>query len=136
MKKWILVASILLVAESAGAGNVNSQTGASATVAAGAAASFQCLVTGLDNIGYRIHFMGGWRRHGSVRGSLHPAGQALDINQFARNVTRPRMPAEATSIAQSCGLIHGALWRNADTGHFQQGGWGGRLLLSARGKWK
>lgn len=134
MRKWILAGAFTLLAGSAGsanAGNVHAQSGATATVAGDAVGAFQCLISGLDNIGYRIHFMGGWRKHGSVRGSLHPAGLALDINQFARNVTRPRMPEAATGIANSCGLIHGASWRHADAGHFQKGGWGGNLMLSA-----
>lgn len=132
MKKVILAAGLCLLASSALAENVHSKSGANATVAASAAGAFQCLVDGLEAIGYRIHFMGGWRKHGSVRGSLHPAGLALDINQYGRNVVRPSLPAGATGIAQSCGLIHGAVWRNADAGHFQKGGWGGYAMSARR----
>lgn len=134
MKKWFLVAGFALASSSALAGQIRAKSGATAHVADSATSAFQCLVNGLEATGYRIHFMGGWRKHGSVRGSLHPAGLALDINQFARNVTRPHLPASATSIAQSCGLIHGAVWRNADAGHFQKGGWGGYDMSGYRRK--
>jgi hypothetical protein len=88
--------------------------------------AFQCLVNRLDRQGYPIHFMGGWRARGSVRHSLHPAGLALDINQYRRNVTRPRMPRNEIALANACGLISGAQWGWADSGHFQLGGWAGR----------
>lgn len=134
MKKWVLAAGLLLAVSDASAGQIRARSGATAHVADSATAAFQCLVNGLEGIGYRIQFMGGWRKHGSVRGSLHPAGLALDINQYSRNVTRPRMPESATGIASSCGLIHGAVWRNADAGHFQKGGWGGYDMSSYRRK--
>jgi hypothetical protein len=50
------------------------------------------------------------------RHSLHPAGLTLDINQYSRNVARPRIPKAA--MARVCGLIH--------AGRFQLGGWAGR----------
>lgn len=106
-------------------GIVRSASGATAHVAAGATGAFQCLVSALESAGYPIRFMGGWRAHGSVRGSLHPAGLALDVNQIRRNVTTPRMPSNEISLASGCGLISGAVWRNADSGHFQLGGWAG-----------
>ncbi|MBN9007224.1 MAG: hypothetical protein J0H40_17640 [Rhizobiales bacterium] len=108
------------------AGIIRSASGATAHVAARAAGAFQCLVDALDRQGYPIHFMGGWRAHGSVRASLHPAGLALDINQLRRNVTRPRMPRNEIALANACGLISGAQWGWADSGHFQLGGWAGR----------
>jgi hypothetical protein len=116
------------MAEGAGraAGIVRSATGATAHVASRATGAFQCLVSALDRQGYPIRFMGGWRRHGSVRASLHPAGLALDINQYRRNVTRPRMPGNEIALANRCGLISGAQWGWADSGHFQLGGWAGR----------
>ncbi|WP_412772449.1 hypothetical protein [Nitrobacter sp.] len=125
-----------VMAEGAGrvAGIVRSSSGATAHVANHAAGAFQCLVSALDRQGYPIRFMGGWRAHGSVRASLHPAGLALDINQYARNVTRPRMPPNEIALANSCGLISGAQWANADSGHFQLGGWsgGGRHVARRR----
>lgn len=107
-------------------GLVRSASGATAYVAARASRAFQCLVNALDAQGYPIRFMGGWRAHGSVRASLHPAGLALDINQYRRNVTRPRMPGNEIALANRCGLISGAQWGWADSGHFQLGGWAGR----------
>ncbi|MEH6950264.1 hypothetical protein V4R08_02775 [Nitrobacter sp. NHB1] len=123
-----------VMAEGAGraAGVVRSASGATAHVASHATGAFQCLVSALDRQGYRIRFMGGWRAHGSVRASLHPAGLALDINQYGRNVTRPRMPHNEIALANSCGLISGAQWANADSGHFQLGGWSGRGRHDAR----
>jgi hypothetical protein len=112
-------------APSPGNGVVRSVSGATAHVAAGATAAFQCLVSALDRQGYPIRFMGGWRAHGSVPGSLHPAGLALDINQLSRNVTRPAMPGNQIALANACGLVSGAQWNWADSGHFQLGGWAG-----------
>lgn len=109
----------------AGPGIVRSASGAVAHVAASATGAFQCLVTALEGQGYPIRFMGGWRAHGSVRGSLHPAGLALDVNQISRNVTTPRMPGNEVALANGCGLISGAQWANGDSGHFQLGGWAG-----------
>jgi hypothetical protein len=122
------------MAEGAGrvAGIVRSATGATAHVASRATGAFQCLVDRLDRQGYRIRFMGGWRAHGSVRASLHPAGLALDINQYRRNVTKPRMPHNEIALANACGLISGAQWANGDSGHFQLGGWAGHRRHYAR----
>lgn len=116
-----------VMAEGAGraVGMIRSASGSTAHVASRATGAFQCLVSALDRQGYPIRFMGGWRAHGSVHGSLHPAGLALDINQYGRNVTRPRMPRNEIALANSCGLIAGAQWANADSGHFQLGGWSG-----------
>lgn len=124
MKKIILVLGIITFSSIAQASTVSSSKGATASVASSAVYAFQCIINKLEAQGYRIAFMGGWRRHGSVRGSLHPAGLALDINQYSRNVTRPRMPSNEVQIANSCGAISGAQWRNGDSGHFQIGGWG------------
>ena len=113
-------------------GVVRSASGAKARVADRATSAFQCLVNALDRRGYPIHFMGGWRANGSVRASLHPAGLALDINQYGRNRTRPRMPANEIALANACGLTSGAQWANGDSGHFQLGGWSGRTRHAAR----
>jgi hypothetical protein len=120
-----------------GNGVVRSVSGAVAHVAAHATGAFQCLVTALDNAGYPIRFMGGWRARGSVRGSLHPHGLALDVNQVSRNVTMPRMPSNEIVLANSCGLVSGAQWANGDSGHFQLGGWAGnRNKHYARRHWR
>jgi hypothetical protein len=119
MKKIAIAIAFSLFSLSAYAATVRSSNGATASVAHSAAHSFQCIINKLEHQGYKIHFMGGYRRHGSVRASLHPAGLALDINQYSRNVTRPRMPANEIQIANSCGAISGAQWGWKDSGHFQ-----------------
>lgn len=110
---------------SIGNGIVRSISGATAHVAGSATQAFQCLVTALDNAGYPIKFMGGWRRYGSVHGSLHPLGLALDVNQYSRGNTRPRMPSNEIALASGCNLISGAQWAHNDSGHFQLGGYVG-----------
>lgn len=126
MMRIILFLAMILLTTQAYASNVRARSGATAKVASHAAHKFQCLVDRLEAQGYQIKFMGGWRKRGSVRHSLHPAGLALDINQYSRNVVRPRMPSNEIALANACGLISGRQWRHADSGHFQVGGWGGR----------
>lgn len=125
-----------VMSEGAGraAGVVRSMSGATARVAYRATDAFQCLVSALDQQGYPIKFMGGLRAHGSVRASLHPAGLALDINQYSRNVTRPRMPHNEIALANACGLISGSQWTSRDSGHFQLGGWSGDGRRYASGR--
>lgn len=106
-------------------GIVRTVSGATAHVAASATGAFQCIVSALESQGYPVRFIGGWRAHGSVPGSLHPVGLAMDVNQISRNVTTPRMPSNEIALANGCGLISGAQWRNGDSGHFQLGGWAG-----------
>jgi hypothetical protein len=108
-------------------GIVRAASGATAHVASRAAGAFQCVVDRLQGQGYPVRFMGGFARSGHIRHSLHYAGLALDINQIGRNVTRPSMPSNEISIAHSCGLVSGAQWAHADSGHFQFGGWAGHL---------
>lgn len=122
MRLFTSITLAILIAGSAQAATVHSSNGKTAEVAGSHASNFQCLVSGLEATGYRIDFMGGYRRHGSVSHSKHPSGLALDINQTSRGrVTRP-LPSDATSIAAGCGLFHGAQWRNQDQGHFEVGG--------------
>jgi hypothetical protein len=103
-------------------GIVRASSGAVARVAAHATESFQCIVNSLERHGYPVRFMGGLSS-GHMRNSLHHVGLALDVNQIARNVTKPRMPSNEVELANSCGLVSGAQWRNADSGHFQLGGY-------------
>jgi hypothetical protein len=121
----LAVAMLVALPPPAVASVIHSRSGASATVAAIAARALQCVISGLEAAGYPVKFIGGYRRHGSVRGSLHPAGMALDVNQVARNHTVPKMPSNEIAIANSCGAISGAQWANGDSGHFQVGGWVG-----------
>lgn len=91
-------------------------------VAASHAHRFQGFVNDLEASGYRISIMTGWRSWGSCRGcDRHPKGLAIDIDQIARNklIRGKRLPGNVTAIAARHGLFHGALWRNADGGHFE-----------------
>lgn len=122
MRLGIALLALVTLSGVTNATTISASTGARAEVAGSHASNFQCLVSGLEAAGYRIDFMGGFRRHGSVPHSKHPLGLALDINQTGRGrVTRP-LPSSATSIAEGCGLFHGALWHNQDQGHFEVGG--------------
>ncbi|HUI97087.1 MAG TPA: hypothetical protein VLX44_15130 [Xanthobacteraceae bacterium] len=99
---------------------VRAGSGAIACVASAAASAFQGFVSALEATGYRIDFMGGWRAHGSCRRcDMHPRGLAIDINQTGRNRVTHRFPAGVTELAAHYGLLHGAIWSNADTGHFE-----------------
>lgn len=93
-------------------------------LAGAAVGPMQCVLDGLRAAGYPVRFARGLGA-GSVPGSLHPAGLAMDVNQVARGVTTPRMPSSEIAIASSCGVISGAQWANNDSGHFQLGGWSG-----------
>lgn len=110
----------------AGLGVVRAASGAVAHVAVSAAGAFQCFIDRLEGQGYPVRFMGGYARGGHIRGSLHYSGRALDVNQLARGVTRPRMPANEIELANGCGLVSGAQWAHNDSGHVQLGGWAGR----------
>lgn len=120
----VLAAALALASPAANGATVTSRGGVTAHVNPAAAGPLQCLVSRLEATGYPVRFMRGYGR-GSVRGSLHPAGMALDINQTHRGRTTPRMPSNEITLAASCGVISGAVWRNNDSGHFQVGGWGG-----------
>lgn len=99
---------------------VRSASGKTAKVAARYRAAFQALIDDLESQGYRIEFMGGWREWRSCRRcDAHPAGRAIDINQTARNRVTRRFPSDVTRIAARHGLCHGAIWGDADRGHFE-----------------
>lgn len=99
---------------------IRAVSGATACVAHRAASSFQAFVTALEATGYRIDFMGGWRAHGSCyQCNMHPRGLAIDINQTGRNRVTRRFPPGVTALAAQYGLLHGAVWHNADAGHFE-----------------
>jgi len=111
-------------------GVVRAATGAVAYVAAGATAAFQCLVSSLEDAGYRIDEMGGFASSGHIRHSKHYAGLALDINQISRGrVSRP-FPVNHVAMARACGLTDGGTWANSDLGHFEVPG--RTLYASAR----
>lgn len=99
---------------------VKTAAGIPITVAAQAARNFTGFVAELVAAGYRISFMGGWRRHGSCRRcNMHPRGLAIDINQTGRNRVTRALPAGVTAMAARHGLTHGAIWRHPDQGHFE-----------------
>jgi hypothetical protein len=99
---------------------VRARSGATACVAYAAASAMQGFVNALEATGYRIDFMGGWRSHGSCRRcDMHPRGLAIDINQIGRNRVTRRFPPGVTALAERYGLLHGAIWPHADTGHFE-----------------
>ncbi len=85
-------------------------------------ARFQCLVDALEANGYRISFMGGYRNSkiaGTDVVSKHAFGNALDVNQTARNRVKGALPKNASALAKQCGLFHGAQWGDPDAGHFE-----------------
>lgn len=87
-------------------------------VAPSARAALQCVVDHVQGAGVRIKYMRGFGR-GTVRGSRHPDGNALDINQTGRNRTSPHVPPSVSNAAaDKCGVISGARWGHADNGHW------------------
>lgn len=113
-----IVLSLCLLPNTINAATVKSRSGVSVRVHPSAAGPFQCVINHLESNGVRIKFMRGYGR-GSVQGSRHPAGKGLDINQTARNVTRPHVPVHlANAAADKCGVVSGARWRWRDNGHW------------------
>lgn len=97
---------------------VRSSTGVRVRVAPGARSALQCVVDYVEAHGVKIVSMRGYG-HGTVRGSLHPSGRALDINQTDRDVTRPAVPRHVSNgAADKCGVTSGARWHDADNGHW------------------
>jgi hypothetical protein len=89
-----------------------------AAVAFSAKEKLQCVVDYVENRGVRVVSMRGIGK-ATVGGSLHPSGQALDINQNGRNLTRPYVPREVSNeAADHCGVVSGARWHYADNGHW------------------
>lgn len=99
---------------------IRASNGKSAKVASRYARQFQGFIDDLERAGYRIDFIGGWRRHGSCRAcDAHPAGRAIDVNQTGRNRVTRSLPPRVTDIAARHGLCHGAIWNSPDRGHFE-----------------
>lgn len=98
--------------------HVRSRSGVSVRVHPSAVAKLQCVVNYVESAGVRIKYMRGYGR-GTVRGSLHPSGRAIDINQYARGRTRPHINASvAAGATRTCGVVGGESWRNRDDGHW------------------
>lgn len=101
---------------------LQTRSGQSYIVAAGAAKAFSGFVNWLESTGYKIKEIGGYtyRRIAGTRTiSNHARGTAIDINQQERNVVSHRLPSGVTAKAAEFGLLHGAVWRHPDTGHFE-----------------
>lgn len=97
---------------------VKSRSGVAVRVAPSARVSLQCVVDYVEAAGVRIRAMRGYGE-GTVRGSLHPSGRAIDINQTDRDVTSPVVPrAVANAAADHCKVISGTRWGYADNGHW------------------
>lgn len=96
---------------------VDCKTGASTSVSSAMLPHAQCLLRWLDAMGYPVDDIGGFGERSNP--SAHPTGNALDVNQRARNVVTHRFPSGVTAAASTCGLVHGAVWGNPDTGHFE-----------------
>ena len=122
LKQWFVVAmaasAVVLVSAQARGDTVTSKSGVKVRVASSARAALQCVVDHVEAAGVKIKYMRGVGR-GTVRGSRHPAGFALDINQTARDVTRPHVPrAVSNAAADKCGVVSGARWSYSDNGHW------------------
>ena len=124
MKRLLLSTALALaVASPANAARICSQSRKCVNVAPSAAKALQCVIHYVEQAGVRIVAMRGYG-HGTVHGSQHPAGRALDINQtgrgrFGRN---PRVPGHvADAAADHCGVISGNRWANNDNGHWNLG---------------
>jgi hypothetical protein len=118
---FALAGVVTLVNFGARGDTVTSRSGVKVRVAASARAALQCVVDQVEAAGVRIKFMRGIGP-GTVKGSMHPGGRAIDINQLSRNVTRPAVPrAVSNAAADRCGVISGARWSYADNGHWNLG---------------
>ena len=125
MRGLLTTAMLCALATPAMGAVVKSKSGRVAYVSERAAPSFQCLIDKLEAAGYPINDMGGYA-HRRNNYSLHPSGNAIDINQIDRNVVTAPLPKNHIAIATSCGLVDGAQWdNNPDQGHWQVGGWAG-----------
>lgn len=121
MLKLLTATVVVLLSSSAYATTVTSRSGIRVQVSNGAYPALQCVVDYVEHAGVRITSMRGTGR-GTVRASLHPSGNALDINQYARNRTRPHVPTSVSNAAaDACGVISGARWGYADNGHWNLG---------------
>src|SRR5262245_12473081 len=106
------------MASPASAATVCSSNKICVRVAPEARAKLQCVVDHVERAGVRVKSMRGYGR-GTVRGSRHPSGHAIDINQTARGRTKPHVPRQVANAAgRACGVVSGGTWRHDDTGHW------------------
>lgn len=112
---------LCLLAIPAGGAEVRSRSGVRAHVAPSARKPLQCVIDFVEHRGIHIKAMRGYGA-GTVSGSLHPSGRALDINQLARDVTRPLVSRKvANGAGAACGVISGGIWHDSDVGHWNLG---------------
>jgi hypothetical protein len=98
---------------------VRASNGSGAYVHPSAVKTFQCILKGFENISAPVAWVGGYGCR-PRRTSNHPRGLAIDINQYARDRTRPAVPRRpGVQIARNCNATSGAVWRNPDNGHFE-----------------
>lgn len=126
IRSLLLAAALSARVTVAHAGTIRSKSGVVAEVADRAASAFQCLANRLERRGIRSASWAVIGGTGPLGPACIPAGPALDINQLARNVTRPRMPHNEIALANACGPIFRAQWGWGRKWLFQLGGWAGR----------
>jgi hypothetical protein len=122
LKQWgvaLAAASLVtLIGSQARGDTVTSRSGKSVRVAPEARQALQCVVDYVEAAGVRITAMRGFGA-GTVKGSQHPGGRAIDINQHRRDVTYPKVPRKVSNAAADhCKVISGARWSYADNGHW------------------
>ena len=98
---------------------VKASNGNGAYVHPSAVSTFKCILGGFENVRMPIAWIGGYGCR-PLATSNHPRGLAMDINQYARDKTKPVVPRQqGLQIARSCSATSGAVWRNPDNGHFE-----------------
>jgi hypothetical protein len=129
---FALASLVTLIGSQARGDTVTSRSGVKVRVATSARAALQCVVDYVEAAGVRIKFMRGVGP-GTVKGSQHPGGRAIDINQHRRDVTYPKVPRKVSNAAADhCKVVSGARWKDADNGHWNLPR--ERRTLSARAK--
>lgn len=106
-----------------------------------AAPHFQGFLDDLVESGAPITSVGGYnvrRIAGTGKMSQHSFGNAIDINQSARNVVTPAFqkwakenPDRLRELEQKHGMVSGGRWKNPDFGHWEFGGGLGRRGMSS-----
>lgn len=122
MRAIAVALSLLVLTVSAQSAEIRSHSGLRASVASVAQHALQCVVDYVERAGIRIKSMRGFGP-GTVSASLHPSGQALDINQYGRGLTRPAVShAVANAAGRECGVVSGGTWHDDDVGHWNLAG--------------
>lgn len=111
---------------------IQTGSGVGTSVSGEAAPHFQGFLDDLEAAGAPISSVGGFNRRriaGSSRMSQHSYGNAIDINQSARNIVTPAFakwarenPDKLREFEHKHGLVSGASWRSPDFGHWEFGG--------------